>query len=117
MINQISYTRILETIYALSAVNRRVKDLRLPGPLGADDAPALEALARTEFENLCTELGSSGRDGATELPADCHVALEEIVTDRLLARLTDRGPAGAEKVAALKRRLRRGVGKDAHGFF
>lgn len=92
MINQISYSRILEGIYALSALRALTNDPELPGPLGRDEAPALEELAKRIFESLCIDLGYRCYGDSVDLPGDYRAALEEIVTDSLLAELTDRDP-------------------------
>lgn len=106
MLNQISYSRILETIYALSALKAMVNNPALPGPLGRDDAEALEEYARACFEQLCWDLGHTPIDGcAVELDGDHRKALEEVVTDRVLTALTDVGP-NLELYRELKARIR-----------
>lgn len=106
MLNQISFERIKETIYALSALNMKLKDPRLPGPLGLQDSDALDALGRDAFVGLCVELGKpvQGVD-SVELGGDYRAALEEVVTDRVLAQLTHRS-ARPELLKRLKARMR-----------
>ncbi len=106
MLNQISFERIKETIYALSALNMKLNDPRLPGPLGLQDSDALDALGRDAFAGLCVELGKpvQGVD-SVELGGDYRAALEEVVTDRMLARLTHRS-ARPELLKRLKARMR-----------
>lgn len=106
MINQISFERIKETVYALSALNMRLKTPELPGPLGLGDSDALDAIGREAFAGVCIELGRpmQGVD-AVELDGDYRAALEEVVTDRLLAVLTRRNPR-SELMSKLKSRLR-----------
>lgn len=105
MTNQISYIKILETIYALSALKVRIDDPDLPGPLGRDDAEALEALAREEFEGVCVALGCRCFGDSVDLPGDHRKALEEIVTDRMVAALTGRAPY-SQLLESLRARLR-----------
>lgn len=106
MINQISYTRIVETIYALSALKAMVNNPALPGPIGRDEAEALEAFAQSCFEQLCWDLGRSPIDGCSvDLPGDHRKALEEVVTDRVVTALTDYGP-NTDLFNALKARIR-----------
>lgn len=106
MLNQISYSRILETIYALSALKAMVKDPALPGPLGRDDADALEAFGRSCFEQLCWDLGRTCIGGdSVELDGDHRKALEAAVTDGILAGITDRAPNPA-LLRALKARIK-----------
>lgn len=115
MINQISYTRILETIYALSALRALTNDPDLPRPLGRDEAPALEELARKAFESVCADLGHRCEGDSVDLPGDHRAALEEIVTDRIVAALSPREPYSG-LLESLRARLRR-VDKTANRYW
>ena len=111
MVNQISFEKIKETVFALSALNLRLKNPQLPGPLGLNDSDALDVLAGDAFAGVCAELGRpmQGVD-IVELDGDYRAALEEVVTDRVLASLTHRVPR-AELLSRLKARLRTIPGK------
>lgn len=106
MLNQISIEKIKEVIYALSALNVKLNDPTLPRPLGLNDSAALEALIREAFAGVCVELGrqTEGVD-AVELAGNYRAALEDVVTDRVLAHLTRRSPR-ADLIKRLKARMR-----------
>ncbi len=117
MQNQISYQRVVDTVYAMSALGALTGNRDLPGPLGRHDEDAIRELAVRAFTDLCAELNleCNGEEGSVELQGDYRAAIEAIVTDRVVCGLSGRTP-DAGRVKALRARLR-GVPSAGHGFY
>lgn len=115
MINQISISKIKETIYALSALNMKLNDPALPGPLGLSDSAALDILIANSFSAVCTALDKEELpDHSVELPGDYRKAVEQVVTDMVLATLTHKEPT-KELLCTLKSKTR--SIPPGHGFY
>ncbi len=116
MNNTIRISAAIDAVYALSSLKAIIKDPALPGPIGRDEEPALEALARNAFREVCADLGLTPvADDSVELPGDHHELLQAIVTDRTIAALSDR-TARPELLCRLRRRLKRHPTKQSHGY-
>lgn len=104
--NQIDFDRVLQTVYAVSALGTLTGDPQRQCPPGDDESAALLELTDTEFATLCEELGAPRADRDTvELPAAVNRELEQVVTDRVMARIYGRAPR-PELLAGLKRKLK-----------
>lgn len=106
MKNEVQFTDIVTSVFALSALKRLTGEPSLPGPLGRDEEPAIIELAAIRFRRLCGELGYAAEGNTVDLPADCHDLLEAAVGDSVIARLTG-APEPEENLRRLRRRLRR----------
>lgn len=115
MKNEIQFTDTVTTVFALSALKRLTGDSTLPGPFGRTEEPAIVELARLNFTSLCAELGYEAEENTVELPCDCHKLIETIVTDRVVAQLTNRQPL-TDNIERLRCRLRRQPRKTAHRY-
>lgn len=115
MTNQIQFSRIIQTIYALSALGAVDHNIADEAPLGLAEEDALTELLRAEFAWLCARLGAEARDNCVELPADVHVQLEQTLIDRVICRLAGKDP-GPEIPSALRSRLRTPLGRRK-GYF
>lgn len=117
MKNTVRISTAIDAVYALSSLKTIIKNPALPGPIGREEQPALEALARSVFREVCADLGlTPGEDDSVELPGDHHELLQAIVTDRTIAALSDR-EARPELFRRLRRRLKRRPEKAIHSYF
>lgn len=107
MQNQISYQRVIDTVFAMSALGTLTGNRDLPGPLGRHEEDAIRELAVKAFTDLCAEINREcdGENGRVELPGNHRAELEAIVTDRVICGFTGRTP-DAGKVMTLKARIR-----------
>lgn len=103
--NQIDFNRVLQTVYAVSALGTLTDDPQRQRPPGNDESAALLELTDTEFATLCEELGALADHDTVELPAAVNRELEQVVTDRVMARIYGRDPR-PELLIGLKRKLK-----------
>lgn len=99
--NQLQLSRIVQRVYAMSALRRFNCDI-----VGTADEEALLEIISREFEAICALLGAepSGPASVT-LPADVHILLEQLLAQRTFAALGwPADTAGAERT--LRCRLR-----------
>lgn len=102
----VDLNRVVDTMFALSALGNFVDDPALPGPIARARGPELLELARRELARECAELGLAvDGDDAVELPGPDHRLLEASLGERVLATITGR-PRVQRAHRRLKCRLR-----------